>query len=600
MAAGTETGRNARCPCGSGKKFKHCCGAARAAPPQPGALSQALQLIQQGQWATAKTMLTQLRKSQPGNATIPYLTGYAALQMGDPDQAQAEMGRAIALGLNDAAAFHHYGNALASLGRYADAASAFNNALGLKPDFLPARMHLANCRLELSDFAHAEQHYREVLQADPHHPSALHNLAQVFYLTRRIPEAIEYFQRAIQESPRQAELHANLATMLEVNNDLDTAEREAREAIQLDPKNMTAHIALARVLRRRAQAAAALETLNQVDALSAPPRDGIAWWHERGLALDALAQYPDAFTAHAQGKALLASTRAPYDRQSTERLLAQERAVFTPQHIQQWSPPARATSPVPVFIVGFPRSGTTLLEQMLNRHSQIAACGELESCIEAEAAAPSYPQHWTRFSEAERTRHVAQLREQYFAQLHAAANKSPARYATDKLPLNLMRVGLIRALFPEAYIIHVLRHPLDCVLSAFFTPFLFGNAWSLRLPDAAHLFAQSWHQIEAMRDLPGMRLLRIRYEDLVASPGPALQQALDFLALPWEEACLDFHQSGRVARTASYAQVSQALYQHAKYRYRHYLDSVDAETLTTLTPVIAAAGYTLESHAQSA
>ena len=157
-----------------------------------------------------------------------------------------------------------------------------------------------------------------------------------------------------------------------------------------------------------------------------------------------------------------------------------------------------------------------------------------------------------------------------------------------------MRIGIIRLLFPEARIIHVLRHPLDAVLSAYFTPFLFGNEWSLRLTDTAHLFSQSWRHAETMQRLPGTHFLRVRYEDLVTHPEPVLKEVLAFLDLPWEPACLDFHQSRRIARTASYAQVTRTLYQTSKKRYRHYLDYIDVETLALLQPVIAEAGYEVE------
>lgn len=593
-----EPGRNTLCPCGSGKKFKHCCGAAHAAPipVSGGGLTQALALLQQGKLFQAEKLLADLVKAQPRNPTHHYLSGYAALQGGRHAEAAAAMRKAVELGLTDSAAFYHYGCALAALGRYPEAADAFEQSLALKPDFLPARTNLANCRFELRDFAQAERHYRQALASDPSNLAACHNLGQVFYLTQRIGEAIEYFQRAAEAAPNVAEFRASLATMQEADNQLDTAESSARTALASEPHNATAAVVLARVLRRREQATEALAVLAAADLRASMPRTAIAYWSERGQILDSLGRYREAFDAYAQSKALLAETRIQhYDGQATEQALARERSVLTPEWVSTWALQPEPSTPVPLFIVGFPRSGTTLLEQMLGCHPLIVPCGELETAIGREANSPDYPDSLTKLNEKDRQARLAALRADYLADLNSHAGHAPAaRYASDKLPLNLMRIGLIRLLFPEARIIHVLRHPLDAVLSAYFTPFLFGNEWSLRLADTAHSFAQSWRHAETMRRLPGTHFLRVRYEDMVTHPEPVLKQVLAFLDLPWEPGCLAFHQNRRIARTASYAQVTRILYQTSKKRYRHYLGCIDRETLALLQPVITEAGYEVE------
>lgn len=592
-----EPGRNALCPCGSGKKFKRCCGAARtAAIPANGSVPQAVALIQQGQFLQAETLLAHLVKTQPRNSTCHYLSGYAALQGGRHAEAAVAMRQAIGLGLTDAAAFYHYGCALAALGEYPEAAEAFERALVLKPDFLPARSNLASCRFELRDFAQAERLYRQTLESDPGNLAACHNLGQVFYLTQRIGEAIEYFKRSAEAAPHEAEFRANLATMQEADNQLDAAASSARTALALDPHSVTAAVALARVLRRRGQTMEALSALSAADLHTSMPRTAIAYWSERGHILDVLGRYPEAFDAYAKSKVLLAETRLQrYDPQATEKALARERSLLTPERVTAWALQPEPSTPAPLFIVGFPRSGTTLLEQMLGCHPQIAPCGELETSIEREADAPDYFDQLSQLNENDRQARLAALRTDYMAALHSHASHSQeAHYASNKLPLNLMRIGIIRLLFPDAPIIHVQRHPLDAVFSAYFTPFLFGNEWSLRLADTAHLFAQSWRHAEAMRKLPGTRFLRVRYEDLATDPEPVLKQILAFLNLPWDPRCLDFHQSARIVRTASYAQVACALYQSSIRRYRHYLGCIDTETLALLQPVIAETGYEVD------
>lgn len=594
-----EPGRNALCPCGSGKKFKRCCGVAGPSafvqPPRDD-LQQAASLLQYGQFAQAETLLARLTQAQPRNPTAHFLSGYAALQGGRHAEAATAMRKAITLGLSDAAAFYHYGCALAALSRFSEAAEAFEASLALKPDFLPARTNLASCCFELQDFAQAEQHYRQTLASDPGNLAACHNLGQVFYFTQRIGEAIEYFQRGAEAAPAVAEFRASLATMQEVDNRLDAAEASARMALAIEPHNVTAAIALARVLRRHGQADEALAALSAADLGTGMPRAAIAYWAERGQILDAMGRYREAFDAYAESKVLLAETRVQrYNPPMVEKTLAHERAMLTPERVADWALKPEPSAPVPLFIVGFPRSGTTLLEQMLGRHPLIVPCGELETSIEREVDSPGYFDALAQLSEHDRKEKLTRLRTDYMALLRDHADSTPeVHYASNKLPLNLIRIGSIRLLFPEARILHIQRHPLDAVLSAYFTPFLFGNEWALRLADTAHLFAQSWQHAETMRTLPGTHFLRIRYEDLVTDPEPVLRQALAFLDLPWDPACLDFQQSARVARTASYAQVARALYPTSQKRYRHYLDFIDAETLALLQPVIAEAGYEVE------
>ena len=510
------------------------------------------------------------------------------------------MRRALELGLKDPAAHYHYGCALAFLHQYANAAEAFEAALAVKPDFLLARTNLANCYLELREFEPAEKHYRLVLAVEPGNLAACHNLGQVFALTQRVDEAIEYYQRAADAAPGIAELWATLAVVQESNNDLVGSEQSASKALCIEPHSITANTAISRVLRRNGRPLEALAALDAGRITSNTPGLAIGYWNERGTVLEKLGRHNEAMQAHSQCKALLAEKRAnPFDMAATLSTLHQERAILTADRAKTWSVRPETTSPIkgpaPVFIVGFPRSGTTLLEQMLGCHSAITACGELGTCLEREAGSGGYPQNLLDIDDAARVSKLSALRNEYFGTLHRHAGEGKqAQFATDKLPLNLMRIGLIRLLLPEARIIHVMRHPLDSVLSAYFTAFLLGNDWSLKLTDTAQMFAESWQQAQIMRQLPGMKFMSLRYEDLVTDAEQHLRKALNFLDLAWEPECLEFHQSKRVARTASYAQVNRPLYQTSKNRYRPYLEYFDAQTLALLQPAMEQYGYTLE------
>ena len=451
----TAPGRNELCECGSGKKFKRCCGASAASSAQAtqmardAELSKAMALLQQGRVPQAKKMLASLVIAQPLDPEHHYLLGYAALQEGKHCEAANAMNRALDLGLTDPAAFYHYGCALAAMSQYAEAAAAFEQSLALKPDFLLARTNLANCYFELRDFSAAETQYRQTLAANPRNLAACHNLAQVFSLTQRNDQAIHYFCRAVQAAPQVAELRACLATMQEAENQLDSAEATARSALSDEPHNATAAIVFARVLRRRLEGRGALAALEAADLNASMPRTAIAYWFERGQVLELLGRYRDAFDAFVTCKTALAQARPrAYDGQATEQALLRERLVLTPERILSWALPPQSGRLMPVFIVGFPRSGTTLLEQMLGCHSSIVPCGELETSIEREAGRPDYPDRLVELTDTDREAMFMLWRTDYLEVLTRHAQHTPtARYATDKLPLNLMRIGLIRLLF---------------------------------------------------------------------------------------------------------------------------------------------------------
>lgn len=590
-----KTGRNSACPCGSGKKHKHCCGKSRAPVASLSGIAEAIELLQRGKFLKAEELLAVLRVKEPLNANYHYLTGYSQYQRGLFLEAATAMEKAVELGLSDPSGFYYYGCALASSGRYSEAAQSFSRSMTLKPDFVAAQANLANCFFELQDYEQAEFHYKEVLSREPGNLIACHNLAQVFYLTQRIDIAIAYFERAVAVAPYIAELWASLAAMQEAQNLLDTAKGSAAKALQLEPKNLTAAVALAKVLRRRNQTKEALATLDAAQVNSDVFGSTVAYWAERGQILERLGRYDEAWHAYGQSKALNAAQKSHYDAQLLEQTLASERSVLTADRIDSWSICTGPTEPIPLFIVGFPRSGTTLLEQMLGQHTRIVPCGELTSVIEHEGGKPGYIDWLAALTDRERQSTLNAVREAYLTALHREARLKPdARYASDKMPLNLLRLGLIRLLFPEARIIHVMRHPLDAVISAYFTPFMRGNPWANQISHTAHLFTESWRHAEAMRELPGLHFHRVHYEDLVADPERAVKEVLSFLQLPWEPECLSFENSQRVARTASYAQVAQPIYQTSKNRYRHYVKWIDSSILAMLSPTVLASGYQLD------
>jgi hypothetical protein len=184
-----------------------------------------------------------------------------------------------------------------------------------------------------------------------------------------------------------------------------------------------------------------------------------------------------------------------------------------------------------------------------------------------------------------------ELRDHYLNQVARLGFVEPgAHWFTDKMPLNETHLGLIALLFPQAPLIHVIRHPLDTILSVFSNSLTHGFHCAFALESAAQHYRLVMELVEHYRSELPLRYLPVRYEDIVDDQENSVRRMLDFIGEPFDEACLSFHENRRYARTASYAQVTERLYDHSRYRYRNYLHRL-APAVEMLTPVIERLGY---------
>lgn len=619
-ATSTRTGRNQPCPCGSGKKYKYCC--AQAASTSSGSLStaqhfqEAVRLLQTGHHAEAAGHCRQVLDLQPGHGGANYILGYQALESGDHDTAIRLMEKAIATGLRDPAALYHYGTALARAGHYMDAAKQFAQAVSMKTDFVEARINLANSYFELGAFPEAGDEYRQVIRQAPDNWVAHHNLAHVYYFLGEIDEAVRFFRDATKGDLQYAEAHASLASMLELNNQPEAAEQAVQRALALQPGNASACITLAKCWRRKKQPAAALEALDSIDPSTARDHTWVTLHNEYGQNLDRLDRYAEAYQAFTRSKAAQSSVRRlNYDASREFVFLDQSENYFTREkmhQLQQWvvdsapdtfSPaPASVTSrPIPLFVTGFHRSGTTLAEQMLSSHPEIGAAGELDMLSNLETRltgkAASLPTVLEDLLKKKDARPLLDLRQQYLDHLaEKAQDTSKKRWITDKSLFNMLHLPLIRLLFPDAAVIHVIRHPLDTLLSVYMQNFLWGNDWSMTMKDAAHAFSRTAQHVQRILPaLDGLRYLPVRYEAMITEPESHIRAMLALAGADYHPACLDFHRNRRVARTASYEQVSRPIYQDSVRRYQRYLPYIEPEVIAALQPVIKFLHYTIET-----
>jgi hypothetical protein len=323
---------------------------------------------------------------------------------------------------------------------------------------------------------------------------------------------------------------------------------------------------------------------------------------EKGRLLDQMGRHKDAFAAFVEAKrAAREASGVRYLAEPAQTLATRLKSFFVGSRLATLP---RATldeaSPQPIFIVGFPRSGTTLVEQTLSAHPRISAGDELPFIIEIADSMSrllnsplSYPEALCELWFGDRRHELENLRDYYLQRVrHLAIIEPGATWFTDKMPLNETHLGLIGLLFPYAPIIHLLRHPLDVVLSTFSNHMTHGLFCAYELDTAAHHYALTMDLVAHYRAEVLLRYLPVRYEDLVDNQEATVRRMLEFIGENFDERCLNFHENRRYARTASYAQVTEKLYDRSRYRYRHYREEL-APVVPILAPVIGRLGYSV-------
>ena len=260
-----------------------------------------------------------------------------------------------------------------------------------------------------------------------------------------------------------------------------------------------------------------------------------------------------------------------YDAGPTDRLIRDFSQYFT-RPVLRSLPRATHGSEAPVFIVGMPRSGTTLVEQILASHPAVHGAGEIDWILRAWAtavarnsqAASPLSHCLDRLS----VRDVDDLADAYLEPL-LALNPSAERIV-NKSPANFMHLGLIEVLFPMARVIHCRRDPLDTCLSCYMTDFAVGNDFSYALASAGHFYRHYDQMMSHWNEVLNLRILEVNYEQVVKDLDGETHRMLEFLDLPWNDACLRFHENKRFVATASNAQVRQPIYQSSVGRWRNY------------------------------
>lgn len=448
-------------------------------------------------------------------------------------------------------------------GRFVEAATAYEALLAVRPDLPDSWYNLALVRRRAGRFEAALEAYAEARARGVAGPEEVHlNRAVIFSDDLGRPDAaLTELTAALQCAPAYLPALLNLGTLYEDLGDRDSALATYRRALALDPDNalILSRLANASVIRSGDDPlVTALEAALSDPAREAPDQALLGF--ALGRALDSAGAYDAAFAAYgaANAAARQAAGDVVYDRRAHERLVDRLIAAF-PQPAEGSGEPR-----APIFICGLFRSGSTLVEQSLGAHSRVTAGGELDILprLVRERVQP-----WPGAVAGADAATVADWRETCLARLAAA--RPGGGLTTDKRPDNFLYIGLIRTLFPGARIVHTARDATDVCLSNWFLHLDASMAHTLDLEDMAHWHGQ-YRRLMAHWTRLYPDIHTVDYDALVADPGAEVKSLLDHLDLPFEAACLAFHESTAPVRTASVWQVREPFYKRSSGRWRNY------------------------------
>ncbi|MGN6549435.1 MAG: tetratricopeptide repeat-containing sulfotransferase family protein [Pararhizobium sp.] len=533
------------------------------------AVGQAMRLQQQGRAAEAERLYGEILARQPEHPEANHFLGLLMHQSGRTEEGLALIARSIGADPENADFHNNLGTVLKDRERFGDSIESFRRAIALRPSFAVAHNNLGVALKELGRYEEAYRSYREALRLQPAYVGARLNLANAEKEEGRLDAAAEDYRGALKLKPNDAETCYQLGMTLTEGGAKEPAMEAFRRAIALKPRHAESYLMLSTLKRQKepdAEMAAMERLFGRADATES---EKMVVAFALAKALEDLGRYDEALDYLVSGNALRRKT-FDYQTAGARAHFEEVKTTFTPSLFERLGN-AGDPDPTPVFIVGMPRSGTTLVEQILASHPAVVGPGEL-SALQAVASAAFPGDNGSAFPadlgalDPEAFREAGQT---YVEALRAYS--ADAVRITDKMPGNFLLIGLIRLILPKATVIHCVRDAPATCLSIFKTFFRSqGHRYGYDLAELGDYYAlyadlmEHWHRV-----LPGF-VHDVRYEELVADQEAQSRRLVALAGLDWDDRCLAFHEAKRPVRTASAAQVRQPIYASSLDLWRRY------------------------------
>ena len=554
-------------------------------------------LLALGRAREAVPLYQQALQSSPAHVEAQNNLGNAFLQLAEFTDAAACYRLALRLRPTEVSILCNLGRVLVAMGRRDEAVASYRQALALNPNHVEALINLGHALRELGQRREAVPLYTRAVKVDPRRVDSQWNLGSVLFELRQFREAAACFTEAIKLKSDYAPAHLSMGLAMRQQRRPADAEASCQAALAIDPNYVEALSFLGELRADRGRFAEAEELFQRTIAINPdfsfayfsiathrkmttadsawlkgvegllarepPLAHEISLRYGLGKYFDDVGEYASAFENYRQANELTKRYESTYDRDKLTQRVDQIVRRFDAAYLRD--PPILGSgSELPVLIVGMPRSGTSLAEQILASHPAVFGAGEVPFWDGAfnvyQKAALSGPVDPTL---------LAGMAVAYLERFAVASGG--ALRVVDKMPGNFLYAGLIHSAFPQARIIHMQRHPLDTCLSIYFQNFFGMGPYANDLGNLAHYYGQYVRIMDHWRAvLPATVLLEVPYEALIDDQEGWSRKMVEFIQLPWDPKCLDFHQTERAVITASKWQVRQKIHAGSVGRWRHY------------------------------
>jgi tetratricopeptide (TPR) repeat protein len=555
------------------------------------------------------------------------IRGFVADQLLDFAAAVDALEHVVAAAPNDWESWNNLGNARLSAEDWEGSVEAHKRSVEINPLAAPSRLNYASALLAAGHVDKAEAEFRKMAADFPQDAKPLRELHVMLKAQTRDEEAVEAIEAAARRDPSDIELQLAHASHLSLLLRMEASEAAYRRVLDLDPINPSAYVGLALLFElsnrtdrlfavideaeERGVSADALNFMHAfrhrrskefdagLAALEKVPADmeSVRRFHLLGQLLEGAGRYDEAFEAFSRmNEKSREDISHPEERAAHYRQFIRDAPkIITREWVESWREESEPDSrPAPVFLLGFPRSGTTLLDTVLMSHPGIEVLEEEPALRDVHAMLPDMAA-LPRLSDGQ----IKAARDHYFETVATLTPLAPGKLLVDKNPLTMNALPIVRRLFPKSRIVLALRHPCDVVLSCYIANFRLNDGMSsfLRLETAAELYDLSFTYYEQVQSLVPLPTHKVVYENFVADRERELRALLDFLGLDWHDAILDHQKTARERgriKTASYAQVLEPIYTRSAGRwlkYRKHLEPI----LPMLDPWIRKFGYSTES-----
>jgi tetratricopeptide (TPR) repeat protein len=532
-------------------------------------LDNGIALHKRGRLAEAQAIYEAVLSSSPEDASALHYLGLAHYQSGRNELAERCMNRSLEIDPSCANTWSDLGVVSLKSGKPEESLRLFTRALELQNDHLDALNNMAVALKQLHRFEKAAVLLRRLAELRPSSAEAARSLGDALFHSGAVSESVEAYQDSLRLDPNSLAARLGMAEACESAGRFRQAKLQYLAVLRRDPDNA---MALAKLLQMRdgktekswvVKAEQLARDDSTVEAAKARLNIALSYHYDQARL------YDGAFRCLKLGRDVHARAQ-PFSSEGYSKAIDTLIECLTPEFFRS-AATSGITTTRPIVIIGMPRSGTTLTEQILASHSLVAAGGELPALPEASYRIAELSGGHKPYPQGLRSLRPAALEllgRQYLKQLSKVDRK--ACRVTDKLPFNFMHLGTLALILPGAKVVHCRRDPLDNCVSCYFTSFAEEVGFANDLGTLGRYYADYARLMRHWKGALPLEIFELRYEELVSDTRACIGRLLEFCELEWEESCMRFHETRRGVRTPSRWQVRQPIYGHSVQRWRHY------------------------------